>query len=303
MTNEPQLKKQLRARLEREGRWSDFLKAKSAYKREYHLPENVNWIAIALRFPPLDDAAKPEFKPDDLVRRMAQYAPGGGARSRPVTGDITPEQAIEAQLANMKAMSGQTKEEARRELEWEDLRKRVVAREGRKSFKKPSQSENTLWATEWCGTPPREIKASDVPGRGALQLLRTMSTDSKFYQDVARIVINKYASKDDDTSEQGIRDDDRKHLVLMKKLENYDPEVLDDVELTQILEQEAKDADTPDIIDDDSEDEFGVDPPAPVDDPEEDYGDGEEEETDPLDDVSAEGADVDQLGGDDADSA
>lgn len=297
-------RKKLRARLESEGRWETYLTRRKAFRAEHGTSDHINWIAVAFEFPPLDGGPA-EFGDADLKFRLAQFQPAEPSASKLIGPDGQEYDAsalLEAHLAANRAQMGKKSPaelaKLAREKDWEDLRRKVVAREGRKSYKKPTVAECTLFAWEYSGTPPAEIKPSEVPGRAALPLLMKMS-DEGFYTDVSKIVIQKYASKDDDVSEQGIRDDNRKKLLIMSKLENYDTELLDDVELAAAIDEDEKRSAAPAIFD--SEDELGADDePVEVVDPDDDYGAGD---VDDHLEIPEEGMNAADQGGDDADPA
>lgn len=276
-------KSRLQERLQQDGRWKAFMDKKKEIKKQ-GFPDAICWIGAALHFPPTD-GSDPEFTQRDYEERVGLLQDAGTAAAlrvqqfnaqagvqAPVNAagnNVIDVQAIQLRLAEENAKKA---EHYKREQAWENLRREVAKYEGRKGYKRATVTQQTLWALENDGTPPQEIDASTVPGRGALRLLRSMSMDSDFYKDIAKTAISKFATKED-TENLGHADDGRKQLEVMSQLDDIDTDLLDEGELAEYLkdrnmaEEEREYEDEQAMYgvgegDPDPEPEVTIDPPA-----------------------------------------
>jgi hypothetical protein len=269
----------LRKRLEEEGRWGQFVAERRRLKKETKLIDPLIWIGAAQKFKPLD-GRPPEFTQEDYdVRVGLQMTSKTPSAMRGLGKNALTQEEIADQQIQMVALSNGDKLRKAKEAMWRNLLNKVSNREKRKTYVRPTVSEELLWVYQYAGTPPEECEGPHLPpSRGALRMYKEC-VEGTFYQEIARIVINKFASKDEDVTGHGIRKDKEKKLELMERLEDYDPEVLDDVELAEAFAEQEKSREAGELYDDDEE-EFGFGEDDEEDEDDEDFG--SDEETAPI---------------------
>lgn len=234
-------------RLNSEGRYPQFAKERKELV-DKGFPIKVAWIAVGLRYPPLD-GSPPEFTQGDYESAVGLIQDQGTAAELRVkihndAAGTAPQsdvpKFIDVQRVQMALAeeNGRKQAQTKRQEAWDNLRREVRRIEQRKGFKRATISQQTIWAFENAGTPPQELKAAEIPGSGALRLLRQMD-DDVFYCDVAKSVISKYATKEDSDG-LGHSDDGRKILNVMSQLDDVDTELLDEQEISEYLQAKAE---------------------------------------------------------------
>lgn len=250
-------KAKLRRRLEAEGRWNAFCRERVRVKKETKLIDPLVWMGASFAFPPLD-GSPPEFTMEDYeVRVGLQVTNKTPAAMRGIGKNAMTQEEIVDQQIKMVALTNGDKLTRARKAMWDNLLKKVAARESKKTYVKPTISEEMLWAYQYAGTNPEDCTGPHLPpSRGALRLFKE-ATDAGFYPELARLVLNKFSSKDEDITGHGIREDKRKKLLLMEKLEDFDPEVMDDVELAEAFAAQEEDREVAEMLAE--VEDFGVD--------------------------------------------
>ena len=212
-----ELKSKMLARIKREGRFADFDKRRKAFKIESNLPAFLVDVAVGIltEFAPLDGSA-PEFTQRDYEDRLAQFM-GTPTASTP--------EAATAALATTKAVNTANRAMSDDD-KWENLRRRVAAavKSGRSRV---SDDEGSMarWIIKRAGTPVEEIDTLEVPGEGAVKLLRRVHDNERAYDDFISGCFTKLMTKAVDNNQVGgYEDDGRKQLSAMDKLDAVDPD-------------------------------------------------------------------------------
>ncbi len=235
--------KALRARLVREGKSRAFIKGLADFIRGKGIPKWIAGMALCrtAEFLPVD-GSPPEFSQADYDWQMERFLKSA---SEPAT----PESAIRAHVGTTinraaKALSDKEKEVA----EWARLRKKVaVARSKGRSRVGEDEATVVRWIFANVDTPLDEIDPLDVPGTGALRLLRRVREDDRAYDEFVKTCFAKLLQKglESDTV-GGYEDDGRTQLKAMEKLGFIAP----DVNLEQVAEIMNAEMDDAELYDD-----------------------------------------------------
>lgn len=213
-----ELKSKMLARIKTEGRWTEFDARRKAMKRESNLPAFLVDVAIGVlaEFAPLDGSA-PEFTMRDYEERLRLFKGSAATTAKP--------EAVAAVMAVNKTINEANKS-VNDDDKWETLRRRVASaiKSGRSRV---SDDEGSMarWIIKRAGTPVDEIDPLEVPGEGAVKLLRRIQTNERAYDDFISGCFTKLMTKAVDNNQVGgYEDDGRKQLAAMEKLEAVDPD-------------------------------------------------------------------------------
>lgn len=211
-------RKALADRLKRTGLHAAFLRKVREIKDKSasSLPPWMNEIAasLAAEFQPTD-GSPPEFTLDDYQERLEKL----NAQT------LTPEASQVAAVLVGAIQGAEDHAERTRKInaKWENFR-RAVARAVKSGRSRVSDDEVTVvrWVFKRAGTPVDEIDPLEVPGEGAVKLLRMVQDDSEMYREFIKSHMQKLLTKTLDSDVSGGYADDRKQLRLMDRLDDIE---------------------------------------------------------------------------------
>lgn len=254
-----ELKGKAKARLQREGRWKEFVKFREDMRKNSGLPGWLVAICALSRqeFAPLDGTAT-EFTADEYHARLERFrgtaqkqeaaaaASGGAASSETVDKAVSGMRLAGAAAIN-KGRINQVEE-----LKWMRLRRRVALAK-RKGRSRAADDEASIvrWVYNNAESHVDDIDPLDVPCVGAIKHLRRVQESTDAYDELTKTLWSKLLAKNLESGEvSGPGDDGRKQLRALDKIMQVDLDA-DEKEIAAVLRGDA----TEEVVDDDDDEE------------------------------------------------
>jgi hypothetical protein len=244
-------KSKLKERIKAEDRWKQFVTDRSKFAKQMGgIPMWVAAIGLCLKdYRPLD-GSPPEYGADDFADVMAKVV---GRPLTPGSDALPAEEAERMRVTAAATVNRGLRGSTRTELEWEKLRRKVyrVQRLGRLRAG-TDETSVVRWCWENAETPPHDLDPFDVPGTGAIKLLKTIQTDSRAYDDFVKNCFTKLLSKGLESDYSGgPGEDGRTQLRVMDRLDEIDVGDDDDTIARKLTPNASdEDGDDEDLFDD-----------------------------------------------------
>lgn len=253
-----ELKAKAKARLQREGRWKEFVKFRTELGKDSGLPTWLTAICALSRqeFAPLD-GTQPEFAAEEYNARLERFR-GTAAKQEAAAGTSgAPTSAtVDKAVSGMRLAGAATINKGRinqvEELKWMRLRRRAALAK-RKGRSRAADDEASIvrWVYNNAESHVDDIDPLDVPCVGAIKHLRRVQESTDAYDELTKTLWSKLLAKNLESGEvSGPGDDGRKQLRALDKIMQVELDA-DEKEIAAVLRGDV----TEETIDDDDDEE------------------------------------------------
>lgn len=253
-----EIKNKAKARLQREGRWKDFVKFRAELGKNTGLPLwLVGICALARReFAPLDGSPC-ECTMEEYEARLARFR--GTAEKQEAAASAagtTASESVDKTVSAMRLAGASTINKGRinqvEELKWMRLRRRVsLAKRKGRSRAADDEASIVRWVYNNAESHVDDIDPLDVPCVGAIKHLRRVQESTDAYDELTKTLWSKLLAKNLESGEvSGPGDDGRKQLRALDKIMQVGLDA-DEKEIASVLRGDATD----ETADDDDEEE------------------------------------------------